>query len=105
MVAQWYDLRFEPYRRTRRAGDPGFNPALGKKRSESLDQPIDSDVPAALATPQATLPEQRLRLRSLMLTIVATNLKKLSTGANGKKEDAAFFFCPGREVLIKLPVS
>ena len=57
---------------TRDAGDSdaGSNPALSKQWSR--DYPID--VP-----------------HSPMLTFAT---KKLSTGANGQKEDAASFFCP-----------
>ena len=76
MVAQWYDLRLR-----RDAEDPGSNPALCKQWSRDHRDPIDHDVPA---TP--TLPDH------MMLTF-ATN--KLSTRANGQREDAAsFFFCP-----------
>ena len=69
MVAQWYDLRLE----TR------------DTRVRTLPWASNDHVTARSMSPQ--------HLRSPLTFATVTHLKKLSTGANGQKEDAASFFC------------
>ena len=67
MVAQWYDLRL----------------TTRETRVRILPWASSDHVTTRSTSPQ--------HLRSPMLTFAT---KKLSTGANGQKEDAASFFCP-----------
>ena len=65
MAAQWCDLRLET-------------------RGLNLNRALPWESSGHVTT-------RSMYRRSLMLTFAT---KKLSTGANGQKEDAAFFFCP-----------